>query len=81
MAILEIKRWGNSLGVRLPSAIAKAADLHVDQAVSIDVEDGRVVITPTEIVRDGLDERLARFDPARHAGEVMTAENLGAEAW
>lgn len=27
-AILNIKQWGNNLGVRLPSPVAKAANLH-----------------------------------------------------
>ncbi|MBI4987933.1 MAG: PbsX family transcriptional regulator [Rhodocyclales bacterium] len=28
-----------------------------------------------------LEERLARFDPARHGGEVMAGKALGAERW
>lgn len=27
---LDIKKWGNSLGVRLPAAIAREANLHSD---------------------------------------------------
>ncbi len=32
-AELDIKQWGNSLGVRLPVAVARAAHLHLDQRV------------------------------------------------
>jgi antitoxin MazE len=81
-AILDIKRWGNNLGVRLPAAIAREAHLRVDQRVRISVEAGQVVITP---VADGpltLEQRLALFDPVRHGGEAMPAsEALGAERW
>ena len=42
--VLDIKNWGNNLGVRLPAAIARAAHLHADQRVRITVEDGRVII-------------------------------------
>ena len=46
-AILDIKHWGNSLGVRLPAAIARTAKLHADQRVRVRVQDdGSVVITP-----------------------------------
>ena len=45
-AVLDIKRWGNSLGVRLPAAVARAAHLKADQRVRVSVEDGRVVIVP-----------------------------------
>lgn len=45
-ATLDIKLWGNSLGVRLPASVARAARLTADQRVRITVEEGRVIITP-----------------------------------
>jgi antitoxin MazE len=78
-AVLDIKRWGNNLGVRLPAAVVKAAHLSVDQRVRVSVEKGRVVITPMAGGALTLEQRLARFDPARHGEEVMVAEPLGAE--
>jgi len=80
-AILDIKHWGNNLGVRLPAAVAREAHLHADQRVRISVENGKVVITPLEEMPLTLEQRLARFDPVRHAGEVMASEPLGAERW
>ena len=80
-AILDIKHWGNNLGVRLPASVARAARLHADQRVRVAVESGRVVITPLEDAPLTLAQRLARFDPARHGGEVMAAEKIGAEQW
>jgi antitoxin MazE len=80
-AVLDIKKWGNSLGVRLPAAVAHAARLHVDQRVRISVEDMNVVIRPIEDAELTLDQRLDRFDPARHGGEVMQGPPVGAERW
>lgn len=80
-AVLDLKQWGNNLGVRLPVAVARAARLHVDQRVRVVVEDGRVVITPFEETELTLEQRLERFDPARHGGEVMAAAATGAEKW
>jgi antitoxin MazE len=80
-AVLDIKRWGNNLGVRLPVAVARAARLHADQRVRISVEDGRIVITPVADVPLSLEQRLALFDPVRHGGEAMASETLGAERW
>jgi antitoxin MazE len=80
--VLDIKRWGNNLGVRLPTAIAQAAHLHADQRVNITVEGERVIITPIRDESLTLAQRLARFDPERHGGEAMaTDEALGAEQW
>ena len=80
-AVLDIKQWGNSLGVRLPSAVARAAHLYVDQRVRISVEDSTIVIRPVEDAELTLDQRLARFDQARHGGEVMQGQPVGAELW
>lgn len=80
--VLDIKHWGNNLGVRLPAAIARAAQLRVDQRVRITVEDGRVIITPVADEALSLDQRLALYDPERHGGEAMSVdERLGAERW
>lgn len=80
-AILDIKHWGNNLGVRLPAAVAREAHLHADQRVRVSVEEGRVVITPLDEAPLSLEQRLARFDPARHGGEAMPGEPVGAERW
>jgi antitoxin MazE len=81
-AVLDIKQWGNNLGVRLPAAVAREAHLHADQRVRVSVEGGQVVIRPVTDVHLTLEQRLARFDPARHGGELMTAgQALGAERW
>lgn len=81
-AVLDIKHWGNNLGVRLPAAIARAADLHADQRVRITVEGERIVITPLHDELMTLDQRLARFDPDRHGGEAMAESGrIGAERW
>ncbi|MDO9318909.1 MAG: AbrB/MazE/SpoVT family DNA-binding domain-containing protein [Gammaproteobacteria bacterium] len=78
--VLSIKQWGNNLGVRLPAAVARAADLQVDQKVRISVMGGAITIRPEE-EKLSLEQRLALFDPERHAGEVMQAKALGAEKW
>ena len=80
-AILNIKRWGNNLGVRLPAAVARAANLHADQRVRVEVEAGRVIITPVADAPVTLEQRLARYDPARHGGEAMVSAAVGAERW
>ena len=81
-AFLDIKHWGNNLGVRLPAAVAKAAHLRADQPVRLTVEDGRVVITPLSDRQLTLAQRLAQFDPERHGGETMvTTSHEGAEKW
>jgi antitoxin MazE len=80
-AVLDIKRWGNNLGVRLPVGVARAAHLRADQRVRVEVDNGRVIITPLDTDDSTLEQRLARFDPVRHGGEVMETTPIGAEQW
>ena len=81
-AVLDIKRWGNNLGVRLPAAVAREANLHADQRVRVSVEGDQVIITPVEVSRLTLEQRVASYDPQRHGGEQMTTtKSLGAERW
>jgi antitoxin MazE len=80
--ILDIKQWGNNLGVRLPAVIAREAHLSVDQRVRVSVKGNQVTITPIAGVNLTLAQRLDQYDPARHGGEVMIpSESLGAERW
>lgn len=79
---LDIKQWGNNLGVRLPSAIAREAHLHVHQRVRLFVDAGQIIIRPVLDEPLTLEQRLADYDPARHGGEVMiVTQKLGAEQW
>ena len=79
--LLDIKHWGNNLGVRIPAAVAREAKLHANQRVKLTVEDGRVIITPQAEKALTLAARLALFDPAVHGGEVMADAPVGAERW
>lgn len=78
---LDIKQWGNNLGVRLPAAVARAAHLRVDQRVRVSVEDGQIVIRPADESALTLEQRLVQYDPERHGGEAMAVATVGAEKW
>lgn len=41
-----VKKWGNSVSVRIPAAVFQAADLTLDEPVDIREESGRIVIEP-----------------------------------
>lgn len=79
---LDVKQWGNNLGVRLPAAIARESHLKVHQRVRISVLNGEIIIKPVTETVLTLEQRLALFNPSVHGGEVMTpSQVLGAETW
>jgi antitoxin MazE len=43
---VNVARWGNSLGLRIPKDVAEQAGLRAGCRVEIAAEDGRIVISP-----------------------------------
>lgn len=58
-ATLDNMQQGNGLGVCLPTAVARAAHLRVDQRVRIEAVQDRAIIAPVENARLALEQRLA----------------------
>jgi antitoxin MazE len=79
-AALKVQMWGNSLAVRLPSAIARSANLQPGQPVEISVQHGVITIVPAGPLGMTLSERLAAYDVERHGGEAMITKRRGKEA-
>lgn len=44
-----VRKWGNSPSIRIPAALMAESGLRIDQPVDVQVEDGRLVITPITI--------------------------------
>lgn len=69
-----VRTWGKSLVVRIDPAVAKAASLVAGQMISIEVVGEGILVRPFAGVRETLQEKLARFDPALHGGEAMSVQ-------
>jgi antitoxin MazE len=80
-ATLTIQRWGNSLAVRIPAAVARAAHFQVGQEVEVTTDEVGVTVKSVGPRKLTLAEKLARFDPAKHGGEAMATSRVGAEAF
>ncbi len=78
---VNIKKWGNSASVRIPHSVMTAANLHVDQAVEVREEDGRVVIEPVQNLSYDLDTLLAGMTPDTFHDEVDFGAPVGKEVW
>jgi len=78
-ATLTLQQWGNSLAVRIPSAVAKSAGFKVGQPVEVSAQDAAVLVTAVGEVRLTLAQKLALFDPERHGGEAMATPRVGGE--
>ena len=43
-----VRKWGNSLALRIPSALARDVDLHQGSVVEVAVVEGKMVVKPTK---------------------------------
>ena len=74
-----VKKWGNSLGIRIPKTIAQKLHLHSGSQVELDMINQRIVITKSNLELDLL---LDRIDSTNCHHEKFTDDsNVGNESW
>ena len=80
--ITTVQKWGNSLGVRIPSPVAKDVKLSEGSQVEILLEEGnRLVIVPVEKPVFALEDMLKKIKKENIHGEVDFGPTRGREAW
>jgi antitoxin MazE len=77
----RIRRWGNSLALRIPQTIAAEANLKEDSPVDLTLVDGRVVLLPIAETEVTLEQLLAGITEQNLHGEVDTGPAVGKEVW
>ncbi len=76
-----ISKWGNSLAVRIPLAIAKQASLGEGDCVSLTLNrDGGIVLRPTRR-KYKLSDLVARITPKNRHRETDWGPRQGEESW
>ncbi len=76
-----IAKWGNSLAVRIPQAIAEQLQIQAGSEINIDIIDGKIVLTPRRRKKYTLDELLDGMDSNHLHAEISTGVSVGNEAW
>ena len=76
----QVKKWGNSQGLRLPQELLRQVNLAVGDEVEISVEDQKLVITKSRR-RRSLDELLALMPDDYQATEEDFGPAVGLEEW
>lgn len=78
---VRIQKWGNSLAVRIPRAIANETGLNVDSDVELQTLNGQLVITPITSPEYKLDDLLMLVTDENLHDEIQTGAPVGNEAW
>ena len=75
-----VAKWGNSLAIRIPKNVAEQTNLTEGTAVSIDVTNNNIVISPKK-TEYTLDDLLAGASSEDFEGEYDWGEPVGEEIW
>lgn len=78
---LKIKKWGNSLALRIPRAFAAETHLHDSSIVELVSRDGELVIVPLDGNEFRLADLLEQVNRDNLHGEITTGAPVGVESW
>ncbi len=77
----KVKKWGNSLALRLPSAIAGAAGIGDNTDVLITQSGSKLTIEPKTSHKMTLEKMLEGVTPENIHGELDWGSPVGKEIW
>jgi antitoxin MazE len=77
----KVSKWGNSLAVRIPLAIARQASLTEGDSLALVLDnDGGIVLRPTRRKYE-LSELVDRITPKNRHKETNWGQPQGGESW
>jgi len=76
-----IRKWGNSLAVRIPKAFIKEAHVAYGTAVDLSIDDGKIVINPLRETEYRLEDLLKGVTKRNLHAEIETGKAVGREVW
>ncbi|MCE5293087.1 MAG: AbrB/MazE/SpoVT family DNA-binding domain-containing protein [Chlamydiales bacterium] len=74
----HVKKWGNSLGVRIPAPLAKKLNLHEGSSVLLEIDQGRLIVQPPKY---DLETMLGEITPKNQHHLMLDDKARGAEEW
>jgi antitoxin MazE len=80
MRARKIVRWGNSMAVRLPKVVLRAAGLQEGDILEFGTKNGVIVAKPVT-KKPALKELLARVTPDNVHEEIDWGKPRGRESW
>lgn len=75
---IAVKKWGNSVGIRIPAVLLQSLNLQADSYVDIQEENGRLVIEPIK-PKYQLAQLIAGISDENKHHEVDFAQPVGKE--
>ncbi len=78
---VKIKKWGNSLALRIPKAFADQSKIYENEFVDISLENNRIFIEPLELRDYSLKEMSSAINKLNVHKEMDFGKIEGKELW
>jgi antitoxin MazE len=77
----HVRKWGNSLALRIPKSFAAEAGLTENLPVDLSIQEGRLIVQPREEKPLSLESLLAEITEENLHSEWETGSAVGKELW
>jgi len=74
-----VKKWGNSLAIRIPKVISEELSIENDTEVEMTTKNGFLILHPRTTYR--LNDLLAQVSEENLHEEIRTGDRTGREEW
>lgn len=75
----SVKKWGNSMAVRIPSLVAKDLQIQNGSILEVLVDSGKIILKPEKRSRADLKKLLSKINSSNIHGEVDAGKSVGRE--
>ena len=79
--VTKVQKWGNSLGLRIPKALAEDAGVEEGSPVDISMEGDRLVVQPIRSSKYELKDLVSQIREDNLHEEIPTGRRVGREVW
>lgn len=79
--LARVKKWGNSLALRIPISFADQAGIVEGTEVDLFLDQGEIRVRARRPPRYRLEELLEEITPTNLHGEENAGPSVGREAW
>ena len=76
----KIKKWGNSLALRIPKALAEDSHLYIGSTVDVSVQNDSLVVKSID-EKYTLENLVSKISKENVHNEVETYKSMGKEIW
>ncbi|MFN0117603.1 MAG: AbrB/MazE/SpoVT family DNA-binding domain-containing protein [Elusimicrobiota bacterium] len=77
----RVKKWGNSLGLRIPKLFATESHIENNTIVEMFVSEGKIIISPIKKPAIQLNDLLSKINKKNIHHEIKTGPATGQEIW